>query len=548
MSTKLASNQVEGTAVSVKDFGAVGDGVTDETAAVQAALDAVYDSGGGTVIATSGTYLLGEKDGTTKNLLKLRPNVSIVGEGLTTIFKVADNTIGTDGFHVFRNDSELIQGTTYRDFTIDFNGTNNLYPAALGGGFCHGIRIKSLNGAETTEDITIDNVAFLNNPGSQCIVLSPSDDVTNFPEDCVINNCKFRELGYAISGNVEMTDHSAMLVYLKRGKVTNNTVYNTTLVNGATVTGIECHGQGTVITNNTVENCTIGNILAGQANDCVDNITADNLFKNVDIGVSIWNGVFGVSSKTVARLKVDNNNIILSDQSSSSDGGITVGTIEGAITESTFTNNTITQLGSLSGNGNNPKGVFLGWAENCLISGNTLHNLSGRGIEVSNSGTGRTMKRILITNNQIRDVGLGGVSNHDQGIYIKGVNGTLVVFDVTICTNQITGTYTNAIEMDGYINGAVVKYNSAKPSDLNPVVWVNFNASNITEVGNWVEAASAQPTSGFYINGTIVRNSTASELGTTPDKYIVQGWRRLNNGSGHVNGTDWVPLKVFTGN
>jgi len=39
MTTKIAFNQIEGMAVSVRDFGAVGDGVTDDTVAVQAALD-----------------------------------------------------------------------------------------------------------------------------------------------------------------------------------------------------------------------------------------------------------------------------------------------------------------------------------------------------------------------------------------------------------------------------------------------------------------------------------------------------------------------------
>jgi len=59
--------------VSVKDFGAVGDGVTDDTVAIQAAIDAVSAAGGGTVTAPSvGKYLV-------DTTLDIKINVSLVG-------------------------------------------------------------------------------------------------------------------------------------------------------------------------------------------------------------------------------------------------------------------------------------------------------------------------------------------------------------------------------------------------------------------------------------------------------------------------------------
>lgn len=48
--------------LNVEDYGAVHDGVTDDTAAIQAAIDAAYDAGGGVVYFPAGLYIVSELD------------------------------------------------------------------------------------------------------------------------------------------------------------------------------------------------------------------------------------------------------------------------------------------------------------------------------------------------------------------------------------------------------------------------------------------------------------------------------------------------------
>jgi len=60
---------------SVKDFGAVGDGTTDDTSAIQAAINAVEAAGGGIVYLPNGSYK------TTSELVIDTPGTKLVGDG-----------------------------------------------------------------------------------------------------------------------------------------------------------------------------------------------------------------------------------------------------------------------------------------------------------------------------------------------------------------------------------------------------------------------------------------------------------------------------------
>jgi hypothetical protein len=73
----------------VKDFGATGDGSTDDTAAIQAAVDAAIAAGGGTVYFPAGTYSILSVD--------VRHGLTLVGDGAAVITRPnnAGGVIGT---------------------------------------------------------------------------------------------------------------------------------------------------------------------------------------------------------------------------------------------------------------------------------------------------------------------------------------------------------------------------------------------------------------------------------------------------------------------
>lgn len=128
--------------VSVKDFGAKGDGTTDDTAACQAAVNYVVSRGGGQVFFPFGTYLLngtagldGIKHGihvpyTSPGIQGASTSVDLIGEGRDTILKA-----GSASMYVIRYSSSL---GCVRDLQILGDGTT------LGG--------LALVGAHTTND------------------------------------------------------------------------------------------------------------------------------------------------------------------------------------------------------------------------------------------------------------------------------------------------------------------------------------------------------------------------------------------------------------
>lgn len=117
----MQSNRKSKTVYNVKSYGAKGDGTTDDSTAIQAAIDAANAAGGGVVYIPAGTYLVSNASAGNGgiHLTSSYANVTLRGAGIgATIIKLAD---GADNQVVSFVDTT---NCTIEDMTLDGNRAN----------------------------------------------------------------------------------------------------------------------------------------------------------------------------------------------------------------------------------------------------------------------------------------------------------------------------------------------------------------------------------------------------------------------------------------
>lgn len=178
--TKVSYSMITGAPINVLDFGAKGDGVTDDTAAIQAAADV-----GGTIYFPNGTYEITHVD--------LGSNTQLVGESWNTIIHQISGTDPRPGAYDgmftmnYTNNQTPTKNVVFKDLQFRMDLPTGTYTPAdsqshiiLGG---------------HTENVIIDNCFFYGWRGDAVLIGGQMDGQvvpTNYvAQNTSITNCRF---------------------------------------------------------------------------------------------------------------------------------------------------------------------------------------------------------------------------------------------------------------------------------------------------------------------------------------------------------------------
>jgi hypothetical protein len=416
--------------VSVKDFGAKGDGITDDRAAIQAAIDSVT-AGVVYLPPAPGDYLIAPVPDK-KRFLALKSNVQLIGIG-NPVIRVARSSAPYDYVIYSSCDNCAIQG-----LTIDSNiGANPIKDRSEI--YAHPrIEIAFGSGRQIrVEHVTIKNSSSINSIVSGVPVA-----------DIEIAHCVFT--GNGDDPNHIAHDHSALYIHAD-GAVIQGNVF-TALRRGApaAVTAIETHGSGISVTGNVVTDYAVGMNLTGVApSDSIGNVVSGNTIRGALFGIEIWSNTYSghLTGYGVNGLSIAGNIIVVNQNSYASHLGTALATAGIA-----FEPNSNLPIANVIILGNavifdlegSPRpassaSMGIGWwstvgqtAENLIIADNVIVNAPVAGIRLAAALSGCRVSGNIIRNaGSSLDPAVAG--DYKTPIFIVGSPAT----DVEIADNQV---------------------------------------------------------------------------------------------------------------
>ncbi|HKR81426.1 MAG TPA: glycosyl hydrolase family 28-related protein [Candidatus Saccharimonadales bacterium] len=269
----------------VKAFGAAGDGSTDDTAAIQSAIDAATPTKG-TVFFPPGTYRLATLSGTAatvnRRFLTLTAGVTLQGvSAAASVLKVGNST--APFFTVVGGTADLT-GLTVRDLGFDLNTTNNAPASNQADGSVLDYRAAVV--VYTGNRVTVRNCRITDSCGVWGFTANGSGTSVS---DTIIEGNRLEWASTSV-----YHDTSAVYTSGVRTLIRGNH-FSATAGTPLAFSAIETHGDDQVVTNNTISGWFRGINVTGVGVVSTNIVFSHNTIKRCGVGVELWSNASGLS-------------------------------------------------------------------------------------------------------------------------------------------------------------------------------------------------------------------------------------------------------------
>ena len=523
----------------VKDFGAVGDGITNDTASCTAAITALQDAAatgpGAALVFPHGTYLIDK-------LAITASNVTVFGYGATLLS--TQGPAGGVSIVAIVGDYIQVYGLTIDHVT---RPSRTIYQKQAS---AHGLYIESSAGSHNVPR------------GSYCRVrdvkvLSAwfSGIATRYFRSMVVEGCLVRDVaatGLYITGSHDIVIHGNTVEYSGDDGIFSGTSTNTSIPENE-------HNYRVSISDNNIRYASakgigFGGVLGGT-------IHGNNIYMTNGDAIQCYEaGVYELSN--ASRVVVEGNTVI---------GGAQY-------------------LGWQNARDSNNAAINIaGGTSRAVVANNVLDNTYGDVIRVQGTTDLTKSGRVSITGNMVTgsEVGTGikiGLDSHPDHFN---------AYNVTVANNQISDVWANGIYVTScsfvQVNGNFIRtWGKATSGTWRSVMiyqsdhtfvsdnmCVNDAVSGSTKQGitsgggsidwrpfnNWVgtapgypetmygyeiggkriQSATAAPTTGAWVVGDRVMNANPTLVGSGSSQYVVEGWMCTTAGT---PGT-WTPVVMY---
>jgi hypothetical protein len=539
LNTKVTNNTtaLADIATNVKSQGVKGDGITDDTTAFNNLINYVSGLGGGTILIPANTTILLNTKDSRKVMLKLKSNVNIIGNGYTSVIKLADGIVQSGGFLMLSNldnasneASTPLKNVILSNFLIDCNGVGNQLGSTQNQPYSVPIFIP------TGDNITVQSVYIKDNTGMQCIGLGSNISTPTVTNVKIINN-----LFTNVANDPKAVDHSVIYSMVDGGVITGNIMVNpsTNTVARNVSTGLEIHGRNTIVSDNIVINFRTGSNVVATVQDSFNNRFSDNTFENVNNGFALWQ----YDPYKLKNVSIHHNTIRLkpNDNLATDDGCTAFISVSTGVGYDTLKiNNNIIEGISLPTTTQAQRGLqFLCPVKNTDITNNKFTNIGYEAISLLNSLT-----NVIINNNTVVDAvkkdNTGGGTYKNSVIYCGVVNPNSVS-NLSIKDNKINNSsgftsYGVCVVADGdsvevknnKVNTATTRKESltttigltniSREFDYSTTITVPAIANGATSIfdvtipeslaGSFVAVNSPSNLAGFLVTATVAVNGT----------------------------------------